>query len=219
MAPACFSSGIKANADQVGINQVNGFGKPAVFFDRDGVLNHAFVRDGKPYAPRDLSEFEIVGNGRQDLLRLKGMGFVLLVVTNQPDIARGTQTRGRVDEMHEKLRRELPIDDVFVCPHDNNDGCSCRKPAAGLLFEAAEHYGLDLRESYMVGDQWRDIDAGHAAGCTTILIDYGYKERGPTKEPDLRSRTLHEAAVFILKSRSVHSVAIDPILRFEGEEL
>jgi D-glycero-D-manno-heptose 1,7-bisphosphate phosphatase len=201
----------------VGIDQVNRFGKPAVFFDRDGVLNHAFVRDGKPYPPRELSEFQIVENARRDLLRLKGAGFVLLVVTNQPDIARGTQTRSRVDEMNEKLRRELPIDDVYVCLHDTKDGCGCRKPAAGLLFDSAKHYGLDLRESYMVGDRWSDIDAGHTAGCTTILIDHGYNERGPTSKPDLRTHSLREAVAFILRSGTAPPEPIHTILRLEGE--
>jgi len=190
----------------MGIGQVSDFGKHAVFFDRDGVLNRAVVRDGKPYPPKDLSEFEIVENARDDLLRLKGMGFVLVVVTNQPDIARGTQTRSGVDEMNERLRRELPIDDVYVCPHDNNDGCNCRKPSAGLLLKAAGQYDLNLRKSYMVGDRWRDIDAGHAAGCTTIFIDYGYKERGPAKEPDLCTHSLGEAVAFIVKSRKAHSI-------------
>jgi D-glycero-D-manno-heptose 1,7-bisphosphate phosphatase len=186
---------------------VSASGKPAVFFDRDGVLNRAMVRDGKPYPPQNLDEFEIVENARQDLLRLKGQGFVLVVVTNQPDIARGTTSRSSVDEMNDVLRRELPIDDIFVCPHDSKDACNCRKPAAGLLLDAARHYGLDLRESFMVGDRWRDIDAGEAAGCKTILIDFKYDERGPTNEPDLRTSSLSEAVAFILQSKPEHQVA------------
>ncbi|MGB7281769.1 MAG: HAD family hydrolase [Candidatus Acidiferrum sp.] len=180
--------------------------KQAVFFDRDGVLNRAMVREGKPYPPKDLSEFEIVDRAREDLLLLKEMGFVLIVVTNQPDIARGTQSKGNVDEMNDLLRRELPLDDVFVCPHDSKDECSCRKPSPGLLHSAAELYGLDLQRSFLVGDRWRDIDAGHAAGCTTILIDFGYQERGSTKEPALRVRSLSEAVSFIA-SREVARAA------------
>jgi D-glycero-D-manno-heptose 1,7-bisphosphate phosphatase len=176
---------------------VNTAGKAAVFFDRDGVLNRAIVREGKPYPPRDLSEFEIAESASEDLHRLKTMGFVLVVVTNQPDIARGTQTQRGVDEMNELLRRELPLDDVLVCPHDSNEGCNCRKPSPGLLFSAAERFGIDLQRSFLIGDRWRDIDAGHAAGCTTIMIDYGYQERGPIKEPALRVRSLGEAVSYI----------------------
>ena len=181
--------------------------KPAVFFDRDGVLNHAVVREGKPYPPRDLSEFEIVDHAREDLLLLKEMGFVLVVVTNQPDIARGTQTQREVDAMNELLCRELPLDDVLVCPHDSMDECDSRKPSPGLLHSAAGRYGLDLQKSFLIGDRWRDIDAGHAAGCTTILIDYGYEERGPTKEPALRVRSLGEAVSFIASRKATRAAA------------
>jgi D-glycero-D-manno-heptose 1,7-bisphosphate phosphatase len=190
----------------MGIGQVIALGKAAVFFDRDGVLNHAVVREGKPYPPKDLSEFEIVDRAREDLLLLKEKGFVLVVVTNQPDIARGTQTQREVDAMNELLRRELPLDDVLVCPHDTNDGCNCRKPSPGLLHSAAGRHGLDLQKSFLIGDRWRDIDAGHAAGCTTILIDYGYQEHGPIKEPALRVRSLGEAVTFIT-SRKLARVA------------
>jgi D-glycero-D-manno-heptose 1,7-bisphosphate phosphatase len=189
----------------MGIGQVNGTGKPAVFFDRDGVLNHAIVRTGKPYPPRDLSEFRIVDNAREELLRLKALGFVLVVVTNQPDIARGTQTQSSVDEMNDLLRRELPLDDILVCPHDSVDRCLCRKPAPGLLHNAACRYGIDLHKSFLIGDRWRDIDAGHAAGCTTVMIDYGYQEQNPTKEPALRARSLSEAVSFIANRKAARA--------------
>jgi D-glycero-D-manno-heptose 1,7-bisphosphate phosphatase len=176
---------------------VNAHGKPAVFFDRDGVLNHAIVREGKPYPPRNLSEFRIVDRAREELLRLKALGFLLVVVTNQPDIARGTQQQSSVDEMNAFLHRELPLDDILVCPHDNTDRCLCRKPEPGLLHNAANRYGIDLQKSFLIGDRWRDIDAGHAAGCTTVMIDYGYKEQGPGREPALRAHSLSEAVSFI----------------------
>ena len=178
-------------------------GKPAVFFDRDGVLNHAMVRGGKPYPPQNLSEFKIVDCAKEDLLRLKALGFVLVVVTNQPDIARGTQSRTSVDEMNERLRSELPVDDVLVCPHDSNDRCTCRKPAPGLLHRAAGRFGIDLQKSFLIGDRWRDIDAGHAAGCTTVLIDYGYKEQPPSSEPALRAHSLTEAVSYIAEHRAI----------------
>lgn len=176
--------------------------KRAVFFDRDGVLNRALVRDGKPYPPKDLREFEIPANAATDLQRLKQLGYVLIVVTNQPDIARGTAGRGSVDEMNGYLREQLPLDDVLVCPHDNADGCDCRKPLPGLLHAGAKRFGVDLGKSFMVGDRWRDVDAGHAAGCKTIFIDYHYQERGPSTEPDSRVSSLHDAVNVILQQTS-----------------
>jgi D-glycero-D-manno-heptose 1,7-bisphosphate phosphatase len=173
---------------------------PAVLFDRDGVLNRARVCDGKPYPPQTLEEFEIVDGAREDLNRLKALGFVLVVVTNQPDIARGTQRESVVERMHERLLLELPVDAVLVCPHDDEDNCDCRKPLPGLLFRAAQQYGIDLQKSFVVGDRWRDIDAGYAAGCSTILIDYDYDERGPSHGASFRVSSLKEAVACILKS-------------------
>jgi D-glycero-D-manno-heptose 1,7-bisphosphate phosphatase len=174
--------------------------RPAVLFDRDGVLNRAYVRDGKPYPPQTLEEFEIVDGAREDLLRLKHLGFALIVVTNQPDIARGSQCGDVVEQMHARLLRELPLDDVLVCPHDDKDKCDCRKPRPGLLLQAAERYGIDLEQSYMIGDRWRDIDAGHAAGCSTIFIDYGYDERRPSHSASFRVSSLAEAVTCIFNS-------------------
>jgi D-glycero-D-manno-heptose 1,7-bisphosphate phosphatase len=191
----------------MGIGLVSAPGKPAVFFDRDGVLNHAVVRAGKPYPPKDLSEFQIVDRAREQLLRLKALGFLLVVVTNQPDIARGRQTQSRVDEMNERLRRELPLDDILVCPHGSNDGCNCRKPSPGLLLHAAGRFGIEMKKSFLIGDRWRDIDAGHAAGCTTVLIDCGYREQGPAREPALRAHSLAEAVSFIANHRAARPAA------------
>jgi D-glycero-D-manno-heptose 1,7-bisphosphate phosphatase len=172
----------------VGIGKVR-----AVFLDRDGVLNEAIVRDGKPYPPRTLEEFRIVEDAREELAKLKAAGFLLIVVTNQPDVARGTVRRETVEAFDAALRARLPVDDIFTCLHDDADGCNCRKPKAGLLLAAAEKYGIDLEKSYMIGDRWRDVDAGAAAGCRTILIDYGYEERGPEHRPWGRVGSLAEA--------------------------
>jgi D-glycero-D-manno-heptose 1,7-bisphosphate phosphatase len=178
----------------VGIDAVR-----AVFLDRDGVLIDAAVRDGKPYPPAGPEEVEIVPDTAPALEQLKAAGFLLLVVTNQPDVARGTQTRAVVESMHERLAAALPIDDLFVCYHDDADGCDCRKPKPGLLLEAAAKHGIDLRRSYLVGDRWRDIDAGHAAGCTPVWIDRGYVERGPSKAPAAQVNSLAAAADWILR--------------------
>jgi D-glycero-D-manno-heptose 1,7-bisphosphate phosphatase len=171
--------------------------KPAVFFDRDGVLNEAVVRGGKPYPPGSAAELRIVEGARAALDRLKALGLPLLVVTNQPDVARGAQTREAVEEIHGLLRRELPVDEILSCFHDDRDACDCRKPKAGLLRTGAQRHGIELEHSFMVGDRWRDIDAGKAAGCRTIWIDRGYLERGPSAPPDVRVSSLDEAADWI----------------------
>lgn len=171
----------------------------AVFLDRDGVVNRAIVKDGKPYPPASVEELELTPGAAEALRLLKNAGFPLIIVTNQPDIARGTQGSDVAGRIHARLAEELPIDDFLVCPHDDRDGCECRKPKPGLLIEGARKHEADLRSSFMIGDRWRDIDAGHAAGCRTVFIDYGYRERGPTHAPDASVRSLPEAANWILQ--------------------
>ena len=170
----------------------------AVFLDRDGVLNHAIVKNGKPYPPATLADLTIVPDAPMALNALKGAGFLLLVVTNQPDVARGVASRDTVDKIHSVLREKLPLDDIFVCFHDDMDECGCRKPRPGLLNEAAAKYDIDLRTSYLIGDRWRDVEAGARAGCRTVLIDYGYREKGPAESPGASVLSLREAAEWIL---------------------
>ena len=168
----------------------------AVFLDRDGVLNAAVVRDGLPYPPRSLDEVEILPGVEDACARLRGAGFDLVVVTNQPDIARGTQTLEAVRGINDALLAALPLDEVVICPHDDADGCDCRKPKPGMLIAAAERRAIDLSASFMVGDRWRDVDAGTRAGCRTLLIDRGYDER--SVQADVSVADLSEAAVWIL---------------------
>jgi D-glycero-D-manno-heptose 1,7-bisphosphate phosphatase len=170
----------------------------AVFFDRDGVLNRAIVRDGKPYPPGSPEELELTAGAAELLERLKRLGLVLVVVTNQPDVARGKQTRAAVEAIHARMAVSLPIDQFRVCYHDDADLCGCRKPKPGLLTRAAAELGLDLQNSYMVGDRWRDVDAGAAAGCKTVWIDDGYLERSPAQAPTHRASSLREAVEWIL---------------------
>lgn len=170
----------------------------AVFLDRDGVLNESIVRNGKPYPPANLAEFKLFPEASPALARLKGAGFLLLVVTNQPDVARGTQSREVVETMHVRMAATLPIDDFFVCWHDDADRCDCRKPLPGLLYSAADRYEVDLRRSFLIGDRWRDIDAGAAAGCHTVLIDREYDEAKPQYRPDYRTASIAGAADWIL---------------------
>jgi len=172
----------------------------AVFLDRDGVINRAVVRDGKPSPPSGLHDFELLPEVESSLAALKAHGFALFVITNQPDVSRGTQTRETVESMHQSLSSSLPIDDIFVCYHDDNDDCACRKPLPGLLLEARSKHDIDLSRSFVVGDRWRDIDAGHNAGCKTILIDYGYRERAPARPPEATVKSLREAADWIISS-------------------
>lgn len=161
------------------------FGKNrAVFLDRDGVLNKAIIRDGKPYPPTSLNETVIVSGAKYALPVLKRDGFFLIGITNQPDVARGKQKREVVESINNYLLRQIPIQEIFVCYHDNNDNCDCRKPKPGLIFQAAKKYEINLTKSYMVGDRWKDIEAGRQAGCKTIFIDYKYNENLIGIKPD-----------------------------------
>lgn len=169
--------------------------RPAVFLDRDGVLNRAVVRNGRPYPPASVDELEILPGVGPALDRLRAAGYALIVVTNQPDIARGRTTATAVDAIHAALRAQLPLDEIRVCPHDDVDGCACRKPKPGLLLRAPLY---DLPASVMIGDRWRDIDAGRAAGCgVTILVDYGYDE-AVVHAPTATVASLAEAADWLL---------------------
>jgi D-glycero-D-manno-heptose 1,7-bisphosphate phosphatase len=169
----------------------------AVFLDRDGVINRALVRNGRPYPPATLSEVEILPGVRQAMLALHKKDWLLVVVTNQPDVARGTTSRAQVDAINAYLQQELPIDDFRTCFHDSGDGCSCRKPLPGALLDAARGHNIDLGASYMVGDRWRDTEAGASAGCKTFFIDYGYDEKQP-ESVDFRVSSLSEATDIIL---------------------
>jgi D-glycero-D-manno-heptose 1,7-bisphosphate phosphatase len=170
----------------------------AVFLDRDGVINRATVRNGKPYPPARPSELEILPGVSEALCRLQAADFRLIVVTNQPDVARGTQSRETVETMHEMLRKAgLPITAFYVCYHDSPANCDCRKPKPGMLLSAALEHLLDLKGSYMVGDRWRDIEAGQRAGCRAFFVDYAYDEPQP-QPPFVRVKSLAEAADRIL---------------------
>lgn len=171
--------------------------KAAVFLDRDGVLNIPVVRDGRPYPPADAESLVITDGAGEALLELRRMGFMLICVTNQPDIARGARPLNEVEAVNRKVLEKLSLDDLFMCPHDNLDRCHCRKPKPGLLREAARKWGLDLTRSWMIGDRAGDVAAGRAAGCRTIFIDLDYAEPKPEPVADHTCRSLPEAAVLI----------------------
>ena len=171
-------------------------GRRAVFLDRDGVLNAAVVRDGVPYPPRDVDELEVLPGAEDACNRLRA-AFDLVVVTNQPDIARGTRAPETVQRINDALLAALPLDEIVVCPHDDADGCPCRKPRPGMLLDAAERLGIDLATSFMVGDRWRDVEAGRRAGCRVAFVDHGYAEE-LAHEPDVVVPDLGAAADWIL---------------------
>jgi D-glycero-D-manno-heptose 1,7-bisphosphate phosphatase len=171
----------------------------AVFLDRDGVINANLERDGKPVAPLTLADFRIFPGAAAAVRRLKDAGFMLVVVTNQPDVTTGRTPRAIMEAMHAEILRLMPIDDFMICLHTDADACACRKPKPGLILTAATRHGIDLSASFMVGDRWRDILAGQAAGCgATIRIDHGLAEDHPST-PDRTVKSLAEAVDFILQ--------------------
>jgi len=176
----------------------------AIFLDRDGVINRALVREGKPYPPKNLAEIEILSGVAQALTALRQAGFLLIVVTNQPDVARGTTTREAVEEINKYLAKNLSIDEFRTCYHDSQDDCDCRKPKPGAVLAAAKQHHIDLSRSFMVGDRWRDTEAGRSAGCKTIFIDYNYAEQQP-EAVDYRVNSLLEAAHIILGDKNEKS--------------
>jgi transaldolase len=170
----------------------------AVFLDRDGVLNRTEIRDGVPRPPASPETLEILPGVPEALAALAARGFVLVVVTNQPDVARGRQSRAVVEAINGRLLAALPLRAVLTCYHDDADRCECRKPRPGLLRQAAAEYGLDLSASVMVGDRWSDVQAGAAAGCRTVLVRTAYSEAGRCR-PDHEVSDLPEAAAVVLR--------------------
>ncbi|MCX6631539.1 MAG: HAD family hydrolase [Candidatus Solibacter sp.] len=174
----------------------------AVFLDRDGVLNQSIVRDGTPHPPAGLEQLAIYPDAAEALRRLKQAGYLLIVVTNQPDIARGTETRAAVDRINAAIGASLPVDEFLVCAHDDADNCPCRKPKPGMVLDAAARHAINLPHSFLVGDRWRDIDCGAAAGVRTVLIHRGYRERAPVHAPDFVAESLAAAADWILHANT-----------------
>jgi D-glycero-D-manno-heptose 1,7-bisphosphate phosphatase len=177
----------------------------AVFLDRDGVLIRTYVRAGVPHPPHDLSDLEILPGVCEAVDRLGDLGLLRIVVTNQPDAARGAQTRHAVEVMNDALLEQLTLDDVYTCYHDSLDRCACRKPLPGLLLQAAERHCIDLAGSFIVGDRWSDVEAGLAAGCRTFLIPEIYSQRERCR-PDFEVPDLAAAAERISRLLSPNSM-------------
>jgi D-glycero-D-manno-heptose 1,7-bisphosphate phosphatase len=173
--------------------------RAAVFLDRDGVLVIPEFRGGRSYAPVTIATFRLYDSAARQLGRLKEAGYLLVVVTNQPDVGRGIIAPGVLDEMHDRLAAALPVDLITSCIHEAKDACACRKPKPGMLLAAAEQLNIDLSASIMVGDRASDIEAGCAAGCRTVFIDLGYDEPRPA-QCDFMVRSLGEAVDAVLAS-------------------
>ncbi len=171
--------------------------RPAVFFDRDGILNYAVVKDGKPYPPADADAMVLVDSAGTVLASLKARGYLLVCVTNQPDVARGIRSRENVLAMNQKVRDNLPLDDLLTCFHDNANACDCRKPKPGMLLNAARKWNIDLGQSWMVGDRASDVAAGRAAGCRTIFVNRHYSEKKPEPPADFVCTELNEILAII----------------------
>ncbi len=172
----------------------------AVFLDRDGTLNAPVVRDGKPYPPATVAEFQLLPGVVEGCRALHAAGYVLVVATNQPDVGRGTQTQAAVEAMHAHLQKLIPeIARLEVCydPGGTTPPSEFRKPAPGMLLRAATELNLDLARSWLIGDRWRDVDCGARAGCRTIFLDWGYEE--PLRQkPDFTVHSFAAAAGIIL---------------------
>ena len=172
--------------------------KKAVFLDRDGVINKAFVKKGLPTSPNSLDELEILPGVKESIIRLKKLNFICLVVTNQPDVPRVKINKKTVIEMNNFLKKEIELNDIFVCYHDDNDNCNCRKPKPGLLLQARKKWNVDFKKSFIIGDRWKDIQAGEKVGCKTIFLDYKYDDIKP-KNPSFVTDSLFNAVYIIEK--------------------
>ena len=172
----------------------------AVFLDRDGVLSRTNVINGKSYAPRTISEFKLLPGVKKSVDKLKEVGYLVIVVTNQPDIGNGLINENIVEMMHKKLSKKTNITKIYVCPHKQQENCVCRKPNPGMLLEAAFEFGIDLGKSFMVGDRASDIEAGVKAGCSAIFLNRHYSEPLPQKQICTVSSLL-KAVDYILATR------------------
>lgn len=174
----------------------------AVFLDRDGVINKAIVKDGKPFSPLIVEDLKVDFEVKFALDELRNAGFLLVVITNQPEIARGNLTFEVLDLIHDNICKSVGHLEFYVCPHDNQDLCKCRKPSTGLLDSAAINLRIDLIKSYLIGDRWNDIAAGQRAGCKVYWINRNYDEKQPTGE-FITVNSLSEAVSLILSENII----------------
>lgn len=169
--------------------------RPAVFFDRDGVLIEAKPVNGKPGAISDVADLVYTRDAESVCAALRADGIPLFVFTNQPDVGRGLVEQSAIEAINDAVRDHLGIDEVAVA-WSGDDADPLRKPNPGMLLALAERHGIDLARSVAVGDRWRDITAGVRAGVRTVLIDRGWPEQH-RDEPDLTVQELGDALGWI----------------------
>ena len=174
--------------------------RPCIFLDRDGVINEVNLIQGKPHPPGNLGQLKILPDVNDSLTSLKNAGYLLIIITNQPDVARGTTSKVTVEKINEFISNALPIDDIYTCFHDEGDYCDCRKPLPGAIIAAKKKWKINLEESFMIGDRWKDMEAGIAAGCKTVFIDYNYSEKRP-QSFNFSADNLQGATSLILKGK------------------
>lgn len=171
----------------------------AIFLDRDGVINHVILKAGKPYSPKTVDQVRIYSDVEESLEKLKKLKFEIIIVTNQPEISRGNLTINEVSKIHDYITSKVGELNFFVCPHDDQNNCSCRKPKPGLLLNASTELDVEVKKSFMIGDRWRDIEAGNNAGCLeSFFINRHYREKLPSN-PYTEVRSLKEAVNMILE--------------------
>lgn len=168
----------------------------AIFLDRDGVLNRSLVRNGKPYAPILLKDFHILSGVKKTLKYLKKKNYLLIVITNQPDIKSGKLKLNKLLKMNNILINKLKINEIFICKHDDRDCCNCRKPKNQLIENAIKKYSIDRRKSFLIGDRKKDIEAGLRSRLKTIYINKNYKESKP-KNFDFECDNIKNALFYI----------------------
>lgn len=173
----------------------------AVFLDRDGVINNTIFRMGKPRAPYSVDELNLLPGVEEAIQQIKSAGLRTIIVSNQPDVARGWVEMDQVTAINDRIQEILGVDEIRCCFHVDADQCECRKPRPGMLLEAARKWKIDLSQAVMVGDRLSDVEAGKNAGCKTVLIT-GNPEGEPDglslHRPDYISPSLNEAVPWIL---------------------
>jgi D-glycero-D-manno-heptose 1,7-bisphosphate phosphatase len=169
---------------------------PAVFLDRDGVLNEVVERDGAPGSPRDPREMRLVPDIHR-VRELSDAGMNVFIITNQPDVRRGHTSPEKLAAMMRIIMSTIPVDDYRACLHEDADECACRKPRPGMILDLARQWDVDLARSYVIGDMWRDVGAARAAGCRGILIRRPYNEDA---EADAVVTSLGAAVDLVLQS-------------------
>ena len=172
----------------------------AIFLDRDGVINRGYVENGKSYAPRRIEDFKLLPYVKESIKKLINNGFLIIIVTNQPDISNGLLSLEVLHLMHNKLRKKLAVTDIYFCPHSKNENCECRKPKPGMIVAAAKKYKINFSKSFLVGDRASDIEAGKKVGCRLIFINRNYKEPKPISQ-ELTVNNLKSATNYILKNK------------------